>query len=474
VRYWAIHFDGYGAEGIASPAFEIDAEGPETVPQAVFRIAGVDESEIIRARGQLRATPKVSAGDLAWLTGGQHVGFLARKDDDEIVYGLKGSLAEDDQFPWQSLNPDSYWTGDPEDDLVPRPWTEPVGSVSNPDSVAEPARTGPRWIALDALGYYGPLIVPQFVFWAKSPDAVPKAIEPYNEFTASLVDFARELMEEGAPASEIALRASTGHRGHLICADEFDPNDPWWYTGDRRHFDEERWNRANANSQTIRPVERDPRDDAHIDELNEEEIARFLDKIAREELDTWNASSVLEEREDIQRLDALDDPTLLERIARAELTHNPRYPWFDLLARALFAQGRWSEAQEAMFRERPEIELDDPAHVQQFVNLLQSRIERESVTKRHRYLVDSVNEARERYRDLDYLLMALTDLAQLDPCSMDPKDALLPQQAWARLAVRFLVRASRETGWYPRRTWFNLNLRERLKEAAEPSHDRPS
>ena len=92
-------------------------DGPEAVPTAVYRIAGVTESEINAARGELRLNPEVTAGQMAWLTGGQHIGYLARKDDGEVVYTVQGLVPEDDQFPWQSLNPDSYWTGNPEDDL---------------------------------------------------------------------------------------------------------------------------------------------------------------------------------------------------------------------------------------------------------------------------------------------------------------------------------------------------------------------
>jgi len=276
-------------------------------------------------------------------------------------------------------------------------------------------------------------------------------------------------MEEGAPALEIAVRASTGHRGGLISAEDFDLEDAWWYAGDPLLYDEEAWERGNPDAALTSPADNDPFDD-HILFLDEAEIGQVLDRIARQEVDTWSSNVIRDGMEDIKRLDALD-PSLLEHVARSELERDPRYPWFDLLARALFAQGRWAEAQEAMLRERPEIEPDDPAHVQQFIELVQSRIERSNVPKAHEYLVDSVNAARERYRDLDHLLTALSDLAQLDTSSMNPGDVLLPQQAWARLALRLLVRASRATGWYPRRAWFDLDLRGHLGEVADPYPD---
>lgn len=130
MRYLAIHTDGYGGSGIASPAFEIEAESPESVPTAVYPVPGASPYEIKAARGEMEMSPGTTAGDLAWLTGGSHVGYLALKDGDDIVYSARGAVAEDDQVPWQTLNPDSYWTGNPADDLPSPNAPFPAGTMT--------------------------------------------------------------------------------------------------------------------------------------------------------------------------------------------------------------------------------------------------------------------------------------------------------------------------------------------------------
>lgn len=72
----------------------------------------------------------ITAGVLSWITGGQHIGYLAQKEDNEVVYSNRGLLAEEDQFPWQTLNPPSYWTGDPADDLPSANEPIPEGTMT--------------------------------------------------------------------------------------------------------------------------------------------------------------------------------------------------------------------------------------------------------------------------------------------------------------------------------------------------------
>ena len=35
----------------------------------------------------------ITAGVLSWITGGQHIGYLAQKEDNEVVYSNRGLLA---------------------------------------------------------------------------------------------------------------------------------------------------------------------------------------------------------------------------------------------------------------------------------------------------------------------------------------------------------------------------------------------
>jgi hypothetical protein len=128
MRYLAIHTNGYGGAGIARPVFEIEADDPTSPALEVFVVPG---GEGIRAAQQeMDEDPEITAGVLAWITGGQHVGYLAQKEDNEVVYSVHGPIAEDDQYPWQSLNPDSYWTGNLQDDFPSPNAPFPAGTMT--------------------------------------------------------------------------------------------------------------------------------------------------------------------------------------------------------------------------------------------------------------------------------------------------------------------------------------------------------
>ena len=136
MRYLVIHMDGYGGSGIASPAFEVEADDPESPVREVFATPGAKPNEVQNAQREVDDDPEMTAGMLAWVTGGQHIGYLAQKDDNEVVYSSHGLLAEEDQFPWQTLNPPSHWTGDPADDLPSANEPTPEGTMT-PSEVLE-------------------------------------------------------------------------------------------------------------------------------------------------------------------------------------------------------------------------------------------------------------------------------------------------------------------------------------------------
>ena len=128
MRYLAIHTNGYGGAGIARPVFEVEADDPMSPALEVFVVPG---GEGIRAAQQeIDEDPGITAGTLSWITGGQHIGYLAQKEDNEVVYSNRGLLAEEDQFPWQTLNPASHWTGDPADDLPSENEPIPEGTMT--------------------------------------------------------------------------------------------------------------------------------------------------------------------------------------------------------------------------------------------------------------------------------------------------------------------------------------------------------
>ncbi|MHA6510714.1 hypothetical protein [Tessaracoccus sp. Y1736] len=129
MRFLAIHYDGYLGEGIVSPSFEIEAADPQSRVEAVYPIAGVSQIVIRDARHLLQTDPDITAHVIATITGSGNVGMLARKDDDMVVFrSSTGDLDEDDEFLWQSLNPDSYWTGEPDGTEFTRPDFEPIAA----------------------------------------------------------------------------------------------------------------------------------------------------------------------------------------------------------------------------------------------------------------------------------------------------------------------------------------------------------
>ena len=104
MRFLAIHFDGYGGSGQARVSFEIEAEGPDFAPTGIFPHAGASPVDFELGVGQLRVTPDVDAVGVAMLSGGQHVGLLARESDGMVIAGPNGLVPEDEQFHWLELN----------------------------------------------------------------------------------------------------------------------------------------------------------------------------------------------------------------------------------------------------------------------------------------------------------------------------------------------------------------------------------
>ena len=96
----------------------------------MYAFPGADPSKIRTAQREVEEDPEITAATIAWITGGQHVGYLARKEDGEVVYSVRGPIGENDQFPWQSLNPASDRTGNPEDDLPSPNAPIPAGTMT--------------------------------------------------------------------------------------------------------------------------------------------------------------------------------------------------------------------------------------------------------------------------------------------------------------------------------------------------------
>ena len=104
MKFLAIHGTGYGGSGDAFPAYLIEAEGPEELPTAVLPIDGGDPRDVEVAQGYMDNFPKASAADIAYLSGPQHPGVLAREDDGMVVSNDDGELESDDEYHWTELN----------------------------------------------------------------------------------------------------------------------------------------------------------------------------------------------------------------------------------------------------------------------------------------------------------------------------------------------------------------------------------
>lgn len=132
MRYLAIHFREQEGEKIAYPAFEMEAEAPDEQITAVFKSPDTLDSDDMYGQAllDLKRSPDVTAGEQAVLLGVQHVGVLAEKESGLVVSGANGLLPDADKFHWHELNPPSFWTGDPDDDVNPDPGPVPAGEMN--------------------------------------------------------------------------------------------------------------------------------------------------------------------------------------------------------------------------------------------------------------------------------------------------------------------------------------------------------
>ncbi|MHA6510701.1 hypothetical protein [Tessaracoccus sp. Y1736] len=150
MRFLAIHFDGYGGGGSARASFEIEADGPDAVPTGVFptREGSDDDLDVICGRDQLRVTPWATASQVAMLAGGQHVGFLARKDNGLVVAGSNGLIPADKQFHWREFNQadnDPALLSLEEDSRPPAPDLISISEIVDTHGVGR--KTVMRWLA---------------------------------------------------------------------------------------------------------------------------------------------------------------------------------------------------------------------------------------------------------------------------------------------------------------------------------------
>ena len=180
---------------------------------------------------------------------------------------------------------------------------------------------------------------------------------------------------------------------------------------------------------------------------------------------------------DMGLLANIDDPRLLESIARTVMLDSPDLDLVghELLLRALASQGKWEEAarilRSAEDRYWMWIDLGSPADTVQLTWLVTAHesINAGDMGLAYDRLVASAQKAIHQHLgwDREYLLMALCDLADLAP-TVQAADGvvgapwpILPRSAWARLALRLLARSP---GWLPGR-WFTDDVRDRLVSA---------
>ncbi|WP_220491029.1 hypothetical protein [Tessaracoccus sp. MC1627] len=187
---------------------------------------------------------------------------------------------------------------------------------------------------------------------------------------------------------------------------------------------------------------------------HEAALIELLDGLTTAQDESWPRPA---DAEDLRRLAALDDPRLLEEIARRVLLPfdggRLAIAGYELLTRALYLQGRLIEAAQVLEEAEEHfwqwIDLGSPAHRVQLAWLVRSQLVLEADEAEplpgddpdgaYHLLVQSANKALWRHTGWDrgYLLMALCRLADFDTSLLSQTpDPLLARAAWARLALR--------------------------------------
>jgi hypothetical protein len=103
MKFLAIHGKGYAGSGDVFPAFVIEADGADEVPTAILPIDGGDPRDVGVPQGYMENYPNATAADIAYLSGPQHSGVLAREDDGMVVSGPDGELTPDDEYHWSEV-----------------------------------------------------------------------------------------------------------------------------------------------------------------------------------------------------------------------------------------------------------------------------------------------------------------------------------------------------------------------------------
>ena len=103
MKFLAIHGKGYGGSGDVFPAFVIEADGADEVPTAILPIDGGDPRDVGVAQGYMENYPNATAADIAYLSGPQPSGVLAREDDGMVVSDSGGELDPDDEYHWSEV-----------------------------------------------------------------------------------------------------------------------------------------------------------------------------------------------------------------------------------------------------------------------------------------------------------------------------------------------------------------------------------
>lgn len=199
---------------------------------------------------------------------------------------------------------------------------------------------------------------------------------------------------------------------------------------------------------------------------NEPELNALVDALDASPGDTWRYPPA----DDVRRLAALDDIRLLEEIARFVLLRHHDVALvsagFELLAFALYVQGRTIEAgevlDEASATLQDWIDLGAPAHRIQLAWMIRSDLALQGrdvgLGQGPEASYDLLNQAariglvQQAGWDRGFLLMTLCKLSEFDAPELRSAHAsTLPRAVWARLALRLLAGSPH---WAPG-SWFS-------------------